>query len=133
MEKSTAEWRECCNDFSESDWDVFEDPDEETLSGKWFDENMQQLFTFHQRDNGVLDGYYIHEEHCWIRGKVSDEDVVFFQNWRNGATIVKGKLFDRMRTMNGEFEYIREKRRGSGMPKTFHLDHSQSGHLKPEL
>ena len=118
------------DEFSDSDWDEFEDPDEENMSGKWFNDKSNEgimygkwffehpdeeedmsgkLFSddyvsFNQKNDGTLDGSYKHKAN-WITGKVRGEDVVFFVNWSDdNVWIMKGRLSDRMRLMNVKIE-----------------------------
>ena len=92
------------NVFSGSDGDVFEDPDEETLSGKlfielpeeemmseeWFIMNKYTSLTFTQKDDGAIGGYRENKVDCWINGKVEGEDIVFFENYHDMSTRIRG-------------------------------------------
>jgi len=103
-------------DFSDDDWNVFDDPDEETLSGKWSCGEKGEYFILEQKDDGILDGYLKDKETCKIDGEVKGECVIFNQKWQKGSvhgigvvTAVKGKHTDCMRTMNVKFECTNKK------------------------
>lgn len=102
--------------YSDDDWDEFEDPEEETLSGNWSCGQKGGCFTLEQLEDGVLDGYLENKETCSIEGKVEGDDVWFNQNWQKGSvhgvgvvTSVKGTYSDRMRVMNLKFEATSKK------------------------
>jgi len=108
VESIESEIEEECTD---DDWDEFEDPDEENLSGNWSCGPKGGCFTLNQTDDGVLDGYLVKKETCSIDGKVEGDNIIFNQKWQKGSvhgvgvvTVVKGTHSDRMRTMNVKFE-----------------------------
>jgi len=109
--ESDAE-EECTDD----DWDEFEDPDEENLSGNWSCGQKGGCFTLKQEDGGVLSGYLENKETCAIDGKVEGDKVIFNQKWQKGSvhgigvvTVVKGTHSSRMRCMNVSFECTNNK------------------------
>jgi len=103
---------ECTDD----DWNEFEDPDEENLSGNWSCGTKGGCFTMKQEGGGVLSGYLENKETCSIDGKVEGDKVVFNQKWQKGSvhgvgvvTVVKGTHSDRMRCMTVNFECTNSK------------------------
>jgi len=101
---------------TDDDWDEFEDPDEETLSGNWSCGQKGGCFTLIQKDDGVLDGFLESKKTCAIDGKVDGDEVVFNQIWQKGSlqgigvvTVVKGTHSDGMRTMDVKFECTNKK------------------------
>jgi len=113
VESVVDEENEECSD---EDWHEFEDPDEETMSGKWSCGEKGEYFILQQNDNGVLDGYLKDKETCQIDGKVEGDCVVFNQKWQKGSvhgagviTSVKGKHSDGMRTMSVKYECTNKK------------------------
>jgi len=112
IEIESEEEEECSDD----DWNEFEDPDEETLSGNWSCGQKGGCFTLNQKDGGILDGYLENKETCSIDGIVKGDSVTFNQKWQKGSvhgigvvTVVKGTHSDRMRTMTVKFECTNSK------------------------
>jgi len=103
-------------EFTDDDWSEFEDPDDETLSGKWSCGEKGEYFILEQNGDGILDGYLKNKVTCKIDGKVKGDCVIFNQRWQKDSvhgtgvtTVVKGKHSDGMRTMNVKFECTNKK------------------------
>merc|ERR1719233_1944710 len=81
IEIESEEDEECSDD----DWNEFEDPDEETLSGNWSCGQKGGCFTLKHKEGGILDGFLENKETCSIDGKVDGENVNFNQKWQKGS------------------------------------------------
>jgi len=112
VQEESEHEEECTDD----DWEEFEDPDVESLTGNWSCGQKGGCFTLNQLEDGVLDGYLENKETCSIDGKVEGANVVFNQNWQKGSvhglgvvTVVKGTHSDNMRIMDVNFEFTNKK------------------------